>query len=113
VSDVVNLQMKLGGTIKNAIIKTDLKQTANSLAQDMKQQAADFVKAKVDSTKQAVTTAVKDTLKSVKNQVVNTAKDEVTKILTGNKDSTKGDDPKKKLEDAGKNIWQKMNPFKH
>ena len=113
VSDVVNLQVKLGGTIKNAIIKTDLKQTANSLAQDMKQQAADFVKAKVDSTKQAVTTAVKDTLKSVKNQVVNTAKDEVTKILTGNKDSTKGDDPKKKLEDAGKNIWQKMNPFKH
>ena len=114
VSDIVNLQVKLGGTITNTTIKTDLKQTANSLAQDMKQQATDFVKAKVDSTKQAVTKAVKDTINSVKQKAVNTAKNEITKLISGNKDSSnKIEDPKKKLEDAGKGILKNLNPFKH
>ena len=114
VSDIVNLQVKLGGTITNTTIKTDLKQTASSLAQDMKQQATDFVKAKVDSTKQAVTKAVKDTINSVKQQAVNTAKNEITKLINGNKDSSnKSEDPKKKLKDAGKGILKNLNPFKH
>jgi hypothetical protein len=59
----------------------------------MKQQVTDFAKAKIDSTKLAVTNAVKDTVKSLKNQALNAAKDELTKQLGGDKnavtDSTK------------------------
>ncbi|MGB8192973.1 MAG: AsmA-like C-terminal region-containing protein, partial [Chitinophagaceae bacterium] len=62
VSDVVNLNVKMGGTIQNPQLKTDLKQSATNLADDMKQQVTDFVKQKVDSTKLAVKSAVRDTL---------------------------------------------------
>ena len=41
----------MGGTITNPVLKTDFKQAAGSLADDLKQQATDFAKAKIDSTK--------------------------------------------------------------
>lgn len=113
-SDVVNLNVKMGGTIANPQLKTDLKQSATNLADDMKQQAADFAKQKIDSTKTAVKTAVKDTLASAKKQVTQALKDEVSKQLFQSKDSTAstGSDPKKKLEETGKGLIDNLNPFK-
>ncbi len=105
--DIVPIQVRLGGTIKNPSVKTDLKQTANSLADDMKKQVVDFAKAKVDSTKTAVKTAVKDSIESAKKQVVKTAEDELKKQLLGKKDSTGTQTPadtKKKLEETGKGL---------
>ena len=113
VSDVVNIQAKIGGSIKAPSIKTDLKQTANSLAQDLKQQFTTIVQNKIDSTKAAVTAAIKDTIKAVKNQVIKDAKNEIIKNVFGNKDSTQQTtDPKKTAEDAGKNLLKNFNPFK-
>jgi len=111
VSDIINIQVKLGGSIKSPTIKTDLKQTANSLAQDIKQQATAFVQNKIDSTKKAVTSAIKDTIKAVKQQVINDVKNEAIKQIFKTGDTTKTD-PKKRVEEAGKNLFDKINPFK-
>lgn len=87
VGDIVNLNLKLGGFIKSPTVKTDIKQGATKLADQMKQQVTDFAKAKIDSTKQAVTSAVKDTVRSLKNQALNAAKDELAKQLGGNQNA--------------------------
>jgi ElaB/YqjD/DUF883 family membrane-anchored ribosome-binding protein len=102
VGDIVSIQMKVGGSITSPTIKTDLKQTTNSLVQDMKQQATDFAKAKADSAK----AAIRDTLKSAKNQVIQTAKDELTKKIIGGKtdSNTNRNDTKKQLEEKGKGL---------
>lgn len=83
IGETVNLNLNLGGFIKKPTVKTDLKQGAASLTDQLKQQATDFAKAKIDSTKKAVTNAVKDTVKAIKNQMISNAKDELTKKLLG------------------------------
>ena len=94
VSDIINLNIKLGGFIKNPTIKTDLKQGVESVADQMKAQAIDFAKATFDSTKKAATNAVKDTIASVKKQAIEAAKDALIKQMAGNKtDSTNNGKP--------------------
>lgn len=83
--DIINLNLKLGGFLKSPTVKTDLKQGAENLAEQLKQQVTDFAKGKIDSTKQAITNAVKDTIASVKKQAIAAAKDELAKQLLGNK----------------------------
>lgn len=103
VGDIVPIQVKVGGSILSPTIKTDLKQTANSLVQDMKQQATDFAKAKADSAK----AAIKDTLNAAKNLALKNAKDELTKKILGGKSdtsNTNSNDTKKQLEDKGKGL---------
>ncbi|HEX6180858.1 MAG TPA: AsmA-like C-terminal region-containing protein, partial [Chitinophagaceae bacterium] len=114
VSDVVNFNVKMGGTFTNPQLKTDLKQSATNLADDLKQQAQSFAQQKIDSTKTAVKTAVKDTLASAKKQVTTALQDELKKQLTGGgtKDSTNNSDPKKALEQTGKGLIDNLNPFK-
>jgi len=116
VSDIVDLNVKMGGSFMNPIFKTDLKQTANSLTDDFKQQAADFAKKKIDSTKAAVTSAAKDTFNSAKKQVITLAQDELKNQLLGKKDSinqsSNSQDTKKKLEESGKGLIDNFNPFK-
>lgn len=94
--DVVNLNVKMGGSIGNPSIKTDLKEVAGDLASDLKEQAEEFAKQKVDSVK----TALRDTLTAVKNKVVEDAKekvkDELQERLFGKTDSTKAKDSTKK-----------------
>lgn len=106
VGDIVPIQVKVGGSITSPTIKTDLKQTTNSLVQDMKQQATDFAKAKADSAK----AAIRDTLKSAKNQVLQTAKDELTKKIIGGKtdSTTNNNDTKKQLEEKGKGLLKSL-----
>jgi hypothetical protein len=83
-SDVVDLNVKMGGTIGNPSIKTDLKQAAGDVTQELKQQATAFVQQKADSAKQTV----KDSLTAVKKQVVEDVRSELKKQLIGEKDST-------------------------
>jgi hypothetical protein len=99
--DVVNLSIKMGGSITNPSIKTDLKEAAGDLAQDLKQQATDFAQQKIDSTKKTV----KDSLNVVKKQVVGDLKNQVSDKLFGPKDSTQKsttniDSTKKKAEET-------------
>ena len=114
-SDFVNLKINMGGTITNPVLKTDLKQAASSLADDLKKQATDFAKAKIDSAKTAVTTAVKDTMAAVKKQVLQSAGEELKKQLLGKKDTTQTGgavDGKKKVEESAKGLLENINPFK-
>ena len=116
VGEVVDLNVKMGGFIKNPVLKTDLRQASNKLADDFKQQATDFAKQKIDSTKTAVTSAAKDTFNSAKKQVLATAQEELKKQLFGKKDTTtqanNTQDTKKKLEESGKGLIEDINPFK-
>ncbi len=81
--ETVNLKMAMGGTIKNPTLKVDLKQSGETLADQMQQQVKDFVQAKIDSAKKAAT----DTLNSIKRQLADAAKEELRKRLFGNKDT--------------------------
>lgn len=112
-SEVVNLTVKMTGSINNPVIKTDLKQSASSLAEDLKQQAADFAKAKADNTKNAVTKAVKDTATAIKNQALDIAKKELMNKLNGTKDTANNSkDSKKNMEQSAKGLIENLNLFK-
>jgi hypothetical protein len=82
--ETVDLVIRMGGSITNPTVRTDLRQVAGDATKELKQQANDFVKQKVDSSRQLI----KDTLSSVKKQVVTDLKNEVFRQITGNKDST-------------------------
>lgn len=83
-SDMIDLNVKMGGSITNPVVKTDLKQTAGDVTKELKQQATAFVQQKTEETKQTL----KDTVTAIKNQVVSDVKNELVKQLTGTKDST-------------------------
>jgi hypothetical protein len=98
VSDSVNLTVRMEGSITNPIIKTNLKESAESIATEMKQQATEFVKTQIDSTKNTVL----DSAKAIKNQVVKDLKEDIAKqLIGGKKDSASSEE--KPLENAKKN----------
>ncbi|MBS1598112.1 MAG: hypothetical protein JST75_07785 [Bacteroidetes bacterium] len=108
--DVISVNVKMGGTISNPTLKTNLQDAMSSTASNMKQQATDFVKAQVDSAKQKL----RDTVASVKKQLAKDATDELKKQLSGQKDTsalaqTNGiDNTKKKVEEAGKGLFNSL-----
>ena len=87
VGETVNLKLGLVGTIRNPVVRVDLKQTAESLASQMEDQVKEFAQAKIDSAK----TVVKDTLNAIKKQLAETAKEELNKKIFGSKDTTSVD----------------------
>ncbi|MGE5106183.1 MAG: AsmA-like C-terminal region-containing protein, partial [Sphingobacteriales bacterium] len=102
--DMVDLNIRMGGSITNPTIKTELKEVAGDAAKELQQQAVNFAKAKVDTVKQTV----KDTLNVVKNQVINDAKNELRNQLFGTKDSVKTnnlDNTRKKTGETFKNTF--------
>ena len=88
VGDIINLNLKVGGSIKSPTVKTDLKQGAQNLADQLKNQVTEFAKNKIDSTKKVITSAVKDTIASVKKQALEAAKDELARQISGGNKST-------------------------
>ncbi|MGC4038099.1 MAG: AsmA-like C-terminal region-containing protein [Chitinophagaceae bacterium] len=113
-SDMINLNVKMGGTLTSPSVKTDLKEAAGDATDQLKEQAASFVKAQLDSAKQKT----KDSLNSIKAQVAETVKDELKNQIFGKKDSTSGsnslDSTKKKSEETIKNtlnsLFKKKKP---
>lgn len=95
--DSVHLQVLMAGNILKPSVKTDLRETANSL----KDQAAELVKNKIDTVKNAV----KDSVNQLKNTAVNTLKDELKNQLSGKKDTTSAAGGKP-LENVGKQAGQ-------
>ena len=105
ISDVVDLNVKMGGTISNPVLKTDLKQAAGDVTKELKQQATAFVQQKTEDTKQTL----KDSITVVKKQVMEDVKSELTKKFIGGKDSAnKGaslQDTKEKASETLKNTF--------
>jgi hypothetical protein len=82
-SETINLDIKMTGSISNPYIGINLKGMADDVVKDMEQQAKDFVQAKLDSAKQKV----KDSLQAVKQQVTDKIKDKLKEQIFG-KDAT-------------------------
>jgi len=104
-SDIVKLNVKMGGSIANPLLRTDLREALSAEAGGLRQQAVSLVQAKVDSAKQQF----RDTARAVGKQVAKTAGDELKKQILGRKDSTGGpsaslEDSRKKAADAGKGL---------
>ncbi len=101
--ETINLNVKMGGSLTNPSISTDLKEVAGDAIAELKQQAVDFAKQKVDSARQTL----KDSVSAVKNQVVSDIKEDITARIFGNKDSLQKsgnmDSSRKKAEQTIKN----------
>jgi hypothetical protein len=114
-NDVVNLTVKMGGSILNPVMTTDLRQSTQALADDLKKQASDFVQTRADSTKKAT----RDSAIVIRDKLVSDTRDALISQLSGTKDSSgkKGfiaNDSKKRVEKAGsdlfKNVFKKKKP---
>lgn len=108
-SDYINLNIKMGGTITNPKINTDFKEVAGDAVADMKQQAADFARQEINNTKQTL----QDSAKAIKNEIVKDVKAEIAnQLLGGNKDSSGSgkalENTKKNTEEAVKNTLKNL-----
>jgi hypothetical protein len=107
-SDMVDLSVKMGGSITNPSIKIDLQKVVGDAADELKEQAKDFAQQKIDSAK----ARAKDSLNVIKDKVEDKAKEKILEQVFG-KDTTKAnpaDTSKKKadpIKDKIKNIFIK------
>jgi hypothetical protein len=106
-SDMVDLNVKMSGSITNPIIKTDLKQTAGDVSKQLQQQATAFVQQKTEETKQTL----KDTATAIKNELITDAKKELVKQLTGAKDSTDKSSPQDVKQKTVETLKNTFNGF--
>ncbi|MDX2049137.1 MAG: AsmA-like C-terminal region-containing protein [Chitinophagaceae bacterium] len=116
-SDVVDLNVKMLGTITSPQFKFDLKETSGNITEQLKQQATDFAKHKTDSVKNVASATgkeLKDSAKSIKNQAVKELKDDFVKKLTDQKDTSQKDSSntldkaKKSTEQTIKNTFDNL-----
>jgi len=87
-SETINLDIKMTGTISNPFIGISLKGTVDDVVKDMELQAKDFLQAKLDSAKQKT----KDSLQAVKKQIEDKLKDKLKEQLFG-KDTAANNNP--------------------
>ncbi|MCW3463659.1 AsmA-like C-terminal region-containing protein [Chitinophaga nivalis] len=98
VGDSIHLQVLMAGNITKPALKTDLRESANNL----KAQATELVKNKIDTIKNTV----RDSINQIKNNAVNNLKNELKNQLTGKKDSANtGGKP---LENIGKQAGESV-----
>jgi len=100
ISDSIHLNVLLGGNITKPTYKTDLQETTSGTLNNLKDQATNMVKNRVDTVK----TALKDSLNAAKNNAVAGLKDQITKQITGQKDTT--GTKAQPLQNAGKQAEQ-------
>lgn len=81
--EIVNLNVKMGGTVSNPQLKIDLQQIAGDALADLKLQAKDFAQEKMDVAKQQA----KDSLTKIKSELQEEAKTVLKEQIYG-KDST-------------------------
>ncbi|MBW8683975.1 AsmA family protein [Chitinophaga rhizophila] len=96
ISDSIHLNVLLGGNITKPTYKTDLQETATGALDNLKNQATELVKNRVDTVKNAL----KDSLTAVKDKAVAGLKDQITKQITGQKDTSAN--KAQPLQNAGK-----------
>ena len=109
-SEMVDLSVKMGGSVTNPSLKIDLQKVVGDAADELKEQAKDFAQQKIDSAK----ARAKDSLNVVKDKAKEVVKEKLLEQVFG-KDTTKTNDPadsSKKKNDPGikdkiKNIFIK------
>jgi AsmA-like C-terminal region/AsmA family len=114
VSEVVDLNIRLMGTIMKPQIVIDYKETAAGITDAFKEQATAFAKQKTDSVKLVAVAAgktLKDTATVLKDRAVQDLKKDLVAKLSGEKDSTQSevntfDRTKKTAEQTLKNTFE-------
>ena len=100
--DMVDLSVKMVGSISNPTIKIDLQKVVGDASEELKEQAKDFAQQKIDSAK----ARAKDTINVIKDKAKEEVKEKLLEQVFG-KDTTKTNNPadstKKKTGDAIKN----------
>ena len=86
--DMVDLNVKMGGSVTNPSIKMDLQKVAGDAADELKEQAKDFAQQKIDSAK----ARAKDTLNVIKDKAKEEVKEKLLEQVFG-KDTTKTNNP--------------------
>src|SRR6187399_1238312 len=107
-SDMVDLSVKMGGSVTSPSIKIDLQKVVGDAADQLKEQAKDFAQQKIDSAK----ARAKDSLTVIKDKAKEEVKEKLLEQIFG-KDTTKTNSPadtsKKKtdpgIKDKIKNIF--------
>ncbi len=79
VGDMIDLNIKVGGTLSNPSIRIDLKQVVGDAMEDLKEQAKDFAKDKLDSLK----AKAKDTIVSKVDKIKDSLKQKLKDKLFG------------------------------
>jgi len=107
--ETVSLNVKMDGTIKNPVFKTDLREAAGNTADQLKQQAVSFALSKIDSSKKAL----RDTVSAVRKDVEKNLQEELKKRIFGNKDSSRSgttdtDSSRRRLENAGRGLLNSL-----
>lgn len=101
VGDMVDLNVKVGGSLSNPAIKVDLEKVVGNAVDDLKEQAKDFAQQKLDSAKQQV----KESFEGVKEQVKDELKDKLKEQIFG-KDTAKTITPADSTKKPGSGIKQ-------
>ena len=102
--DVINLNIKMGGSLTSPTFKIDLKEMAGDMVKDLQQQAFDFVKERADSAK----ARVKDSLATRKTQVIDDLKKDLKDKVFGYKDSIQTNNPDTTKKKTGETIKNKL-----
>lgn len=89
--ETVNLNVRMLGSITNPTVQVDLKEVADDAISDLKQQVADFARAKADSARERI----KDSIDSKKKEVVNDLRDKLQDKIFGKDTSTISKDSSK------------------
>lgn len=87
-SETINLDIKMTGSVSNPFIGISLKGTVDDVVKDMEQQAKDFIQAKLDSAKQKT----KDSLQAIKKQMEDKLKEKIKEQIFG-KDTASNNNP--------------------
>ena len=96
---MVDLSVKMGGSITNPSIKIDLQKVVGNAADELKEQAKDFAQQKIDSAK----ARAKDSINVIKDKAKEEVKEKLLEHVFG-KDTTKTNNPadtSKKNNDPG------------
>jgi len=109
VNDNINVNVKMGGTISNPLLTTDLKEAVSNTASNLRQQGEDLVQEKVNDARQQI----KDTARAMAQQAAKDA-GSIIKNQIGSKDENPAgslENTKKKVAESGKNmlkgLWNK------
>jgi hypothetical protein len=102
-SDMIDLSVKMQGSITNPSVKIDLQKVVGDAADELKEQAKDFAQQKIDSAK----ARAKDTLNIVKEKLEDKAKEKLLEQVFG-KDTTKTINPADTSKKKGTVIKDKL-----
>lgn len=95
IGDMVDLNIKVGGSISSPSIQIDLEQVVGDAVKDLEQQAVDFAKEKIDSVKDKIKDSINTVTSRLKDSLKQKLKDQIFGKDTNNQGNMPPDTAKK------------------